>query len=71
MCALKKREKIAVIIAVTYKPPDQAQDFETEMYKVLRLSFHNNESVLLGDFNLPQIECQVLKQCHAECLIFF
>ena len=48
-------DKIKINISVTYRPPGQNLEKDNEMYNVLRQSLRCDESIILGDFNLPHI----------------
>ncbi len=66
MCVRVTGDKLAVNISVTYRPPGQTQKLDIEMYQILRRSLHNNEAVILGDFNLPHIDWQTLTGAESE-----
>ncbi len=55
VCVKVKAAEFAVNISVTYRPPGQSQQHDAEMYRVLRKTLLNSESVILGDFDLPHI----------------
>jgi hypothetical protein len=65
VCVKITGDKLAVNISVTYRPPGQSQELDIEMYQVLRQSL-NNESVILGDFNLPHIDWETLTGVETE-----
>ena len=60
VCIKVTGDTITVNISITCRPPGQTQELDIEMYQLLQQSFHNNESVMLGDFNLPHIDWQTL-----------
>ena len=66
VCVRVTGNKIAVNISVTYRPPGQTQELDTEMYQVLQRSLHNNDAVILGDFNLPHIDWQTFTGVERE-----
>ncbi len=51
-----KASDLVVNISVTYRPLGQTQEHDAEMYRVLRQTLRNGESVILGDFSLPHID---------------
>ena len=66
VCVKVTGDELAFNISVTYRPPGQTQELDNEMYRVLRQSLQNSESVILGDFNLPHIDWQTLSGVETE-----
>ncbi len=66
VCVEVTGNKLAFNISVTYRPPGQTQELDNEIYRVLRQSFHNSESVILGDFNLPHVDWQTVTGVETE-----
>ncbi len=60
VCLKIKADDLVVNISVTYRPPEQTQEHDAEMYRVLRQTLRNGESVILGGFNLPHIDWHTL-----------
>ena len=51
-----KTKKICV--SVVYRRPSQILDTDTDMYASLQNTLKNNDAIILGDFNLPEINWQ-------------
>ena len=66
VCVKVKGDELTVNISVTYRPPGQNHELDTAMYNILHRSLQNNESLILGDFNLPHIEWQSLSGVERE-----
>ena len=53
-------------VCIVYRPPGQTQELDTIMYRNLSSITQRHHSVILGDFNLPQINWQTLQGVEAE-----
>ncbi len=60
VCIQVTAGELAVNISVTYRPPGQTHEHDTEMYRLLRQTLRNGESLILGNFNLPHINWETL-----------
>ena len=65
VCVRVTGDELTLNLSVTYRPPGQTQELDNEMYRVLQQTLRN-ESVILGDFNLPHIDWQTLHGVESE-----
>lgn len=55
LCVRVKAVKNTVTISVTFRPPAQSLNEDIEIYSVLHQFLDNDSSVILEDFNVPNI----------------